>query len=76
MAKVKVQMNNEALLDLMKEKGVSQKQAAEAVRVSESHFSRKMSGEYAFTQSEMARLCDILGIADDEIKRLFFCPKT
>lgn len=71
-----VKMNNAALADLMREKGVQQKQAAEFIGVTESHFSRKMSGEYSFKQSEIAKLCDLLQIADSEIGRLFFCPKS
>ncbi len=64
------------LLGKMRELGLSQKAVAEHIGLTESHFSRKLSGEFAFKQSEMQQICNLLNITSDEIGAYFFTPKS
>ena len=64
------------LLGRMKELGYTQKAVAESIGITESHFSRKISGEYAFKQSEIQAICELLGITATDIGAYFFNPKV
>lgn len=64
------------LLGRIKEKGYTQKSISELISVSESHFCRKLSGEFSFRQSEIQRVCEILDIPAREIGDYFFCAKS
>lgn len=64
------------LLGRIKEKGYTQKGISELISVSESHFCRKLSGEFSFRQSEIQSVCEILDIPAQEIGEYFFCTKS
>ncbi len=64
------------LLGKIRETGLTQKAVAEHIGLTESHFSRKLSGEFAFKQSEIQRICNLLNISADEIGAYFFTPKS
>ena len=70
-------MDYSELLAEMKRSGYSQKGLAEAINMTPSHFSRKLSGEYAFTQNEMRTILFVLGLdIASNISRIFFTPKV
>jgi len=70
-------MDYSELLAEMKRKGVTQKCLADAINMTPSHFSRKLSGEYAFTQEEMRGILTFLGLDIAlNISRIFFTPKV
>ena len=54
--------------------GLTQKECAYMIGVSEGQLNRKLAGEFAFRQDEMNRLCDILKISPGEIGKYFFSP--
>lgn len=64
------------LLGRIKEKGYTQKSISEMISLSESHFCRKLSGEFSFRQSEIHRICEILDIPAQEIGDYFFTPEV
>jgi hypothetical protein len=55
---------------------MSQKEVAEKIGVSEGQFCQKMSGNFAFRQDEINRICTLLDIEPAEIGRFFFCAKS
>ena len=69
-------MDYSKLLDRAKKLGFDQKKLAEAAGISESHFCRKLGGEYAFTQTEIITIAEILGILAEEYGLYFFSPKV
>lgn len=70
MSKIKVDYSE--LLERAKKQGYNQKELAAAANISESHFCLKLSSEYAFKQTEIQRICEILSIDEEEIGRYFF----
>jgi len=52
----------EEILEVMKDRGIQQKEMAEMIGVSESSFHNKMRGDSDFTVSELEKMCMILGI--------------
>lgn len=71
-----IKYNYNALRAQMHDKGVTQKECAERIGVSESHFCQKMAGNFDFKQSEIAKLCDLLGIEISNVKKFFFTPES
>lgn len=67
-------MDYSKLSGRIKERGYTQKSLAEAVGISESQFCQKLSGKYAFKQTEIRKICDILDIEAEEIGAYFFSP--
>ncbi len=70
------EMNYNPLLGRIKECGLTQRECAKLLGISEGQLSRKLSGEYVFRQDEINKLCNILKIDAYEIGRFFFCPKS
>ena len=70
------EMNYAKLLGRTKELGLTQKALAEEIGVSESHFCRKLAGEFAFKQSEIRSICEVLRIEAGEIGAYFFTPNS
>lgn len=68
--------NYSKLLGRIKEHGFTQKSVASAIGVNESHFCRKLSGEFMFKQSEIEAICNLLRISEAEIGNYFFTPKV
>mgnify|MGYP000686358464 CR=1 FL=1 len=66
-------MDYSKLRGRIKECGYTQKSLAEAIEISESHFSQKLTGNYPFTQKE---ICDALKISVSEIGAFFFSPES
>ncbi len=69
-------MDYSLLREKMREKNISQKEMAALIPMSESHFCKKLSGEYPFKQSEIVRICEILDIDAGEIHAYFFTEKV
>lgn len=69
-------MNYSKLLGKIRELGLTQKLVASRIHMTESHFSRKLSGEFAFKQSEIQQLCELLQIPGEQIGAYFFTPKN
>jgi len=69
-------MDYSGLLSKAKDLGMDQKKLAETAGISESHFCRKLKGEFAFTQTEIITIAEILGIFADEYGLYFFTPKV
>lgn len=70
------EMNYNPLLGRIKEMGLTQKECAKRLGISEGQLSRKLSGEFVFRQDEINGLCDILEIDARDIGRFFFPPKV
>ena len=60
----------------LRARGLSQRSVSRMIGVSESHFCRKLSGLYDFTQEDIRLLCGLLEIGQGEIGRYFFAPKV
>ena len=54
--------------------GLTQKECAAMIGVSEGQLNRKLAGEFAFRQDEINRLCGLLEIAPADIGAYFFSP--
>lgn len=70
------EMDYRKLIGRISELGLTQKEVASSIHLSESHFSQKMQGKYPFTQREINAICDCLFIIKDEIGDYFFTPKV
>ena len=67
-------MNKQALLDKMKENGLSITSVYEALGISRSAFYRKCNGKSEFTLKEITQLMSLLGIKDPN--GIFFNEKV
>ena len=67
-------MDYSKLLGRIKENGHTPKSVAEAIGISESQFCQKLAGNYPFKQSDIQRLCDLLGIGAADIGSYFSPP--
>lgn len=65
-------MNYELLFGKIKSENLTSAQVAKSIGLTPSHFSRKMNGEYAFKQSEIVQLCEVLKISENDIPIYFF----
>lgn len=70
------EMDYRKLIGRISEQGLTQKQLASLIHLSESHFSQKIQGKYPFKQSEINAICDHLAIDKNEIGDYFFTPKV
>lgn len=60
------------LRNRIRDLGLTQKECAEKIGISEGQLCQKMAGNYEFRQSEISKLCDLLGIEGSDIKVFFF----
>ena len=67
-------MDYSKLLGRSKEFGFNQKELAKEVGISEGQFCKKISGNYAFKQTEIQRICEVLDIDAADIGLYFFTP--
>ena len=67
-----MQYNYSRLLGLMREKGYTQAETAKRIGICTERLSAKLNNKSLFKQSEIARLCDLLGIGSEEIGGYFF----
>ncbi|WP_368233795.1 DUF739 family protein [Anaerotruncus rubiinfantis] len=58
------------------EMGLSQKDVAERIGISETTYSLKLNGRYPFKQSEIQNIVNLLCIPADEIGTYFFTQKV
>ncbi len=68
-------MDYAALRERMREIKLSQKEAARLSGMDECQLSRKLNGASGFSQEEILRLCEVLGIPSEEIGFYFFRRK-
>ena len=64
------------LLGKMREKSLSQFQLSKIIGMSESTLNIKLNGKSYFRQEEILKICDALGIQDDEVNTYFFTQKV
>lgn len=69
------EVNYNPLRGRMREYGLTQKECATKIGISEGQLNRKLAGEYDFKQDEIHELCCLLDIDAAEIGRYFFSPK-
>lgn len=70
----RVSFDNSRLLGKIKEKGMTQADAAKAAGMSLSALSFKLNGKRYFTQPEIIRIAALLDVPDDQIVAYFFTP--
>ena len=56
--------------------GLTQKECACRIGISEGQLNRKLAGDFVFRQDEIDKLSDLLGIRAEEIGLYFFSPKV
>ena len=66
------EMDYAHLKERIKDCGLTQKDCADLLEISESQFNRKLAGEYVFRQDEINGLCEIPGIDGTETGKYFF----
>lgn len=69
------EVNYNPLRGRMRECGLTQKECAAKIGISEGQLNRKLAGEYDFKQDEIYGLCRLLNIDAAEIGHYFFSPK-
>lgn len=69
------QMNYNTLRGRIRECGLTQKEVAARIGISEGQLNRKLAGEYAFRQNEMESILNLLEVDMSELGRYFFTPK-
>lgn len=69
------QMDYTLLRGRIRDRGLTQKEVAEKVGISEGQFCQKLSGNFVFRQDEIDRISDLLGITANEIGPFFFSPQ-
>ena len=69
------EVNYSPLRGRMRECGLTQKECAAKIGISEGQLNRKLAGEYDFKQHEIHGLCRLLNIDAAEIGHYFFSPK-
>ncbi|MEF9966883.1 MAG: DUF739 family protein [Longicatena sp.] len=60
----------------IKSKGYIETAFAKEIDLSAVTLSSKLNGKTGFTESEMCRIMDVLGIDYSEVARYFFCRNT
>ncbi|WP_417405989.1 DUF739 family protein [Hominenteromicrobium sp.] len=70
------EINYNPLRGKIRECGLTQKECAAKIGLSEGQLNRKLAGEYNFKQSEIHNLCDLLDIDAKEIGYYFFVLKV
>ena len=70
------EMDYSRLFGRIAEKGFSQKSLAAAIGISEGQMSLKLTGKYAFKQSDIRKICEELDIGAELIGEYFFTPKV
>ena len=61
-------MKANLLRAVIAERGMSQREVAEKAKISRSAFSAKINGQRPFDTDEAVRVCDVLGIVDNNRK--------
>ena len=71
-----MEFNYSKLLGRIKECGFTQKTLAKSIGISNSTLSAKLNNKNAFTVTETADICRLLGISKHEIGEYFFAEKV
>ena len=71
-----MKFNYSKLRGKIREMGITQKQIAEKIGTGESTISAKLNNKCYFYQPEIAKICDILNIAYEEVGLYFFTPEV
>ena len=69
------EMNYSALRGRIRDCGLTQKEVASRIGISEGQLNRKLAGEFVFRQDEIDRIIALLNINPIDIGRYFFSPK-
>lgn len=64
--------NFSKLRGLIREKGLTQHDVAQHLKITDNAFSRKIKGKSYFSIKETSEICDLLGIDKDDIGKYFF----
>jgi cyanate lyase len=67
-----MKFNHLKLQGRIRELGLTHRDVASAIGLTAATFSIKMNGKSAFTQDEIRKMCDLLGIDKHEIGSYFF----
>ncbi len=70
------EMNYALLRGKIRDCGMTQKECAARIGISESQLNRKLAGEYVFRQDEINKMSALLNIDAAEIGMYFFQPKS
>jgi hypothetical protein len=70
-----VEFDFSRLLGLLKERGLRQEDLAKGINRNPGTLSAKLNNQGAFTAFEISAVCELLGIAKQEIGIYFFTPK-
>lgn len=65
-------MNNELLLDRIKQSGLKRERIASELNVSGETLRRKLAGLSEFTASEIGLLCSLLGFTPEDAAAIFY----
>lgn len=71
-----IKFNSNKLKGIIKEKGMSQKDIASRINLSESTFNLKINGNAYFTQEEIYHISNLLEIPNELYKDYFFSFKS
>lgn len=71
-----MQFDYSKLLGRIKECRMTQDDLARAIKINATTLSLKLNNKAFFSQPEIAKICAILKIRNDEIGLYFFCPKS
>lgn len=69
-------MDYSELRGRMEQLGLTRKEVAARIGVSESQLERKLAGEFVFRQDDIDKLVGLLGIDTRDIGRYFFHPES
>lgn len=64
------------LKGLIAEKNYTQRKLCKCIGISENSFTNKLNGKSDFSSVEIANICNVLGIAPEEVGSYFFTPKV
>lgn len=65
-------MNNELLLDRIKQSGLKRERIASELNISGETLRRKLTGLSEFTASEIGLLCSLLGFTPEDAATIFY----
>ena len=71
-----MKFNYSKLRGQIREMGITQEQIAVKIGAGEATLSKKLNNKCHFYQPEIAKICDILNIADEEVGLYFFTPEV
>ena len=71
-----MKFNYSKLRGRIREMGITQEQIAVKIGAGEATLSKKLNNKCHFYQPEIAKICDILNIADEEVGLYFFTPEV